>query len=123
MEGVLNKMIILSNENKDLQKTKEEKQREQIDLVKNYLGVYHDEDDALIRGLLNASKKYILDYTGLTEQQYMENEDSLKMVLFLLVSQFYDNRSMQSSQLKENTAIDNILNLYRNNLVGEEVNN
>ena len=53
----------------------------------------------------------------------MENEDSLKMVLFLLVSQFYDNRSMQSSQLKENTAIDNILNLYRNNLVGEEVNN
>ena len=35
-------MIILSNENKDLQKTKEEKQREQIDLVKNYLGVYHD---------------------------------------------------------------------------------
>lgn len=116
-------MIILSNENKDLQKTKEEKQREQIDLVKNYLGVYHDEDDALIRGLLNASKKYILDYTGLTEQQYMENEDSLKMVLFLLVSQFYDNRSMQSSQLKENTAIDNILNLYRNNLVGEEVNN
>lgn len=112
-----------SDRNQKLQKLKEEKQREEIDLVKQYLGIYHDEDNALIRGLISASKKYILDYTGLTEQQYMEHEGSLTVVLFMLVSQYYDNRSMQSLQLKENIAIDNILNLYRNNLVGEDVSN
>ena len=100
-----------------------QQQEEELNAVKNYLSVYHDEDDNLIKSLILASKKYILDYTGLTEEQYTTHENSLKVALYMLVSQFYDNRSMQSSQLKENSAIDSILGLYRSNLVPEEVNN
>lgn len=96
---------------------------EEFDNIKNYLNVYHDEDDKLIRTLITASYNYILNYTGLTDEEFLKYSDSLKVALFMLVSQYYDSRGVESSQTKQNNAIDSILNLYRSNLAPEEVNN
>ena len=89
----------------------------EIDLneLKEFLNVYDDSDDILIKSLVNAGKQYIKDYTGLTEEEMIEKKDSLKIALFLIVSEMYENRGQQSLQNKRNTMLTSILDMHCKN--------
>lgn len=83
--------------------------------LKEFLNVYDDSEDILIKSLVNAGKQYIKDYTGLTDEEMIEKKDSLKIALFLIVSEMYDNRGQQSLQNKRNTMLTSILDMYSKN--------
>lgn len=89
----------------------------EVDLneLKEFLNIYDDADDTLLKSLTLAGKQYIKDYTGLTEEEMIEKKESLKIALFLIVSDLYDNRGQQSLQNKRNTMLTSILDMYCKN--------
>lgn len=111
MEGI-NKFF-----RRDNSKPTIEKEKFEIDLneLKEFLNVYDDSDDTLIKSLINAGIQYIKDYTGLTEEEMLEKKESLKIALFLIVSEMYDNRGQQSLQNKRNTMLTSILDMHCKN--------
>lgn len=94
-----------------------EKEKFEVDLdeLKDFLNVYDNSDDTLIKSLIGAGIQYIKDYTGLTEEEMIEKKESLKIALFLIVSETYDNRGQQSLQNKRNTMLTSILDMYCKN--------
>lgn len=86
----------------------------EIDLneLKEFLNIYDDSDDILIKSLVNAGKQYIKDYTGLSEKEMVAKKDGLKVALFLIVSDLYDNRGQQNLQYKRNLMLTSILDMY-----------
>ena len=94
-----------------------EKEKFEIDLdeLKEFLNIFDNSDDILIKSLVNAGKQYIKDYTGLTEEEMLEKKESLKIALFLIVSDLYDNRGQESLQNKRNTMLTSILDMYCKN--------
>ena len=94
-----------------------EKEKFEIDLdeLKEFLNVYDNSDDTLIKYLISAGIHYIKDYTGLTEEEMLGKKDSLKIALFLIVSDLYDNRGQQSLQNNRNTMVTSILDMYCKN--------
>lgn len=85
--------------------------------LKNYLNIMHDEDNALIQSILHGAKSYIRSYTGLSTEELDEYED-LSIVLYVIASESYDNRSMQIDKTaKANPLIENMLNIHSVNLL------
>lgn len=93
----------------------EEKFEIDLDELKEFLNIFDNSDDILIKSLVNAGKQYIKDYTGLTEEEMLEKKESLKIALFLIVSDLYDNRGQESLQNKRNTMLTSILDMYCKN--------
>ena len=89
----------------------------EVDLneLKEFLNIYDDADYTLLKSLTLAGKQYIKDYTGLTEEEMIEKKESLKIALFLIISDLYDNRGQQSLQNKRNTMLTSILDMYCKN--------
>jgi hypothetical protein len=87
-----------------------------IDDVKNYLHVYHSEDDKLIEAILVASKAFVRNYTGLSTEQLDISED-LSMAVFILSAELYDNRVYTVENTNINPAIQAILNMHSVNLL------
>jgi N12 class adenine-specific DNA methylase len=87
-----------------------------IDDIKNYLHVYHSEDDKLIEAILVASKAFVRNYTGLQPEQLDISED-LSMAVFILSSELYDNRVYTVENTNINPAIQAILNMHSVNLL------
>lgn len=83
-----------------------------IDELKEFINVYHSDDDMLISSLANFAVNHIKDYTGLTIEQIQEKRDSLKIALFLIVADLYDNRGQQSLQYKTSLMLQSILDMY-----------
>lgn len=84
--------------------------------IKNYLHVYHDEDDNLITAILIASKSFVKNYTGLTASSLNISED-LSMAVFILASELYDNRSYTVDNSNVNPVIQTILDMHSINLL------
>lgn len=110
-EGIL-KLFQMDNSTPTMKK---EKFEIDLDELKEFLNIFDNSDDILIKSLVNAGKQYIKDYTGLTEEEMLEKKDSLKIALFLIVSDLYDNRGQQSLQNKRNTMLTSILDMYCKN--------
>jgi hypothetical protein len=87
-----------------------------IDDIKNYLHVYHAEDDKLIEAILVASKAFVKNYTGLPIEQLDISED-LSMAVFILSAELYDNRVYTVENTSVNPAIQAILNMHSVNLL------
>lgn len=83
-----------------------------IQELKEFLNIFHDDDDKLINSFVNFANNYIKDYTGLTFEQIEEKKESLKVALFLIVSDLYDNRGQQNLQYKRNMMLSSILDMY-----------
>ena len=83
-----------------------------IQELKEFLNIFHDDDDKLINLFVNFANNYIKDYTGLTFEQIEEKKESLKVALFLIVSDLYDNRGQQNLQYKRNMMLSSILDMY-----------
>jgi uncharacterized phage protein (predicted DNA packaging) len=85
--------------------------------LKNYLNVLHDEDDRLIRSILVGAKTYVKSYTGLSTEE-LDNYEDLSLALFVIAAESYDNRSMQMDKTsKANPLVDSILALHSVNLL------
>ena len=86
-----------------------------LEEIKNYLNVYHNEDDLLIQSLAEMSIEYIKDYTALTDEQIQAKMNSLKVAIMIICSDAYDNRGQTTLQHKQNLLLTSILNLHSKN--------
>lgn len=84
--------------------------------IKNYLHVYHNEDDNLISAILVASKAFVKNYTGLPNEK-LDISDDLSMAVFILASELYDNRSYVVDSTNVNPVIQTILDMHSINLL------
>lgn len=84
--------------------------------IKDYLHVYHTEDDQLITAILTASKSFVKNYTGLTNEG-LDAKDDLTMAIFILSSELYDNRVYTVENTNVNPVIEAILNMHSVNLL------
>ena len=84
--------------------------------IKDYLHVYHTEDDQLISAILIASKSFVKNYTGLTNET-LDTKDDLSMAVFILASELYDNRVYTVENNNVNPVIEAILNMHSVNLL------
>lgn len=87
-----------------------------ISEIKNYLHVYHDEDNTLITSILVAAKAFVTGFTGLSAEMQDQLED-LSMAVFIIASELYDNRSYTVDKDTVNPVIKSILNMYSVNLL------
>jgi uncharacterized phage protein (predicted DNA packaging) len=87
-----------------------------ISNIKEYLHVYHDEDDTLISAILIASKSFVRNYTGLSSES-LDAKDDLSMAVFILASELYDNRVYSVENTNVNPVIQAILNMHSVNLL------
>ncbi len=86
-----------------------------INELKEYANVEHDLDDKLFN-MISAAKSYIKSYTGLTLEQIDDKED-LTIALMTLTNEMYDNRVFIVQDIKLNTFISSILDMYSVNLL------
>ncbi len=84
-----------------------------VDDLKEYLMI--DDANELVVMLVNA-KAYIRSYTGLTVEE-MDTHEDLVHVVYVLVSDMYDNRALMVSKNYANRMVESILNLYSTNLL------
>lgn len=84
--------------------------------LKNYLHVYHDEDNNLITAILAASKAFVKNYTGLSNDNLDISED-LSMAVFILATELYDNRTYTVDNASVNPVIQSILEMHSINLL------
>jgi N12 class adenine-specific DNA methylase len=84
--------------------------------VKNYLHVYHGDDDNLISAILTASKAFVKNYTGLSSENLDISHD-LSMVVFILATELYDNRSYTVDNASVNPVVQTILDMHSINLL------
>ena len=86
-----------------------------LEEIKNYLNVYHNEDDLLIQSLAEMSIEYIKDYTALNDEEIEAKMNSLKVAIMIICSDAYDNRGQTTLQHKQNLLLTSILNLHSKN--------
>lgn len=84
--------------------------------IKNYLHVYHTEDDTILEAILVASKAFVRNYTGLSPETLDTYED-LSIAVFILAAELYDNRVYTVDNSNVNPAIQAILNMHSVNLL------
>ena len=84
--------------------------------VKNYLHVYHDEDDKLLTAILQAAKSFVRNYTGLSGEK-LNISDDLSVAVFILSAELYDNRVYTMDNTDVNPVIQTILDMHSVNLL------
>jgi uncharacterized phage protein (predicted DNA packaging) len=84
--------------------------------LKQYLHVYHDEDDKLISAILIAAKSFVKSYTGLSAEN-MDLSEDLSIAVLIIASDLYDNRVYAVEHNKVNPAIKTILDMHSVNLL------
>ena len=75
-----------------------------------------DANDSLLTPIMDAATKYILDYTGMTEDELDDHED-LYTAFMVLCQDMYDNRAMYVDKNTVNRVVDSILFRHRKNFV------
>ena len=80
--------------------------------LKAHLKIDGNEEDVLIKSYLNLAKKYVLSYTGLTEEQ-ASLKDDLTFAVLALAGDFYENRiNSVTVQNRENPIVKSILSMH-----------
>lgn len=75
-----------------------------------------DNTELQLKNLLNIAKEYIKSYTGMTAEEMDEHED-IVIVIYILVQDMYDNRTLYVDKTNLNKTVENILNMYSRNLI------
>lgn len=75
-----------------------------------------DETDQILIPMMAAAKQFIMDYTGLSEDELDDHED-FYIAYMVLVQDMYDNRSMYVEKANINHVVDSILFRHRINFV------
>lgn len=72
------------------------------------------EDEALLQTLLNISKTFIVKYTG---RENLDDFPDFVIVVYLLVQDMYDNRTMYVDKGEFNQTVQTILGMHSVNLL------
>ncbi len=75
-----------------------------------------NDDTALLSTLLSVSKEFISSYTGRTLEQ-IDTFESFVIVVFVLVQDMWDNRTLYVDKDKLNTVVETILGMHSINLL------
>lgn len=73
-------------------------------------------DNAFISQAIEAAKAYIRSYTGLDNTSIDEHEDFV-IVVYILVQDMYDNRSLYTDSKSLNNTVETILGMHSVNLL------
>lgn len=90
-----------------------------LTFAKEYLRQDGSDDDKLIQMLVDASKNYVVNYTGLSLEELEQHEDVCIAVL-VLIAEFYDNRTISINDklnLRVNTMLESLLGRHSVNLI------
>ena len=90
-----------------------------VPFVKEYLRQDGDEDDKLIRAILEGAKDYIVKYTGQSIEQ-LEGSEDLVIAVLVLCAEFYDNRTISVNDrlnLRVNMMLESLIGRYSVNLI------
>lgn len=60
--------------------------------IKNYLRVDHDEDDALIEGMVRASEKICMDIIRTDDRGVLEQDENAKTAVLYAAAYLYEHR-------------------------------
>lgn len=90
-----------------------------IQMVKDYLRIDHDDDDEFLNIILVSSRSYIQAYLNIKFEEFEETPDEFTIACLALCSHWYENRQVQQESngkgLKElNYIFAGILDIYRN---------
>ena len=86
--------------------------------IANYirLSEISEDDQNYLTTLINISKDYILNYTGIAEDD-LDNYTDLIIVVFVLCQDMYDTRAMYVDNSNLNKVVETILGMHQNNLL------
>jgi len=73
-------------------------------------------DNAFLEQAIEAAKAYIRSYTGLDNDRIDEHEDFV-IVVYVLVQDMYDNRSLYTEGKALNNTVETILGMHSVNLL------
>lgn len=76
--------------------------------------VHIDPEDPLIPSMVSAAASFVKGYTGLTDEELEEHED-ITIAVMVLVSDMYDQRSIQVSADNINWTAQSILSMHATN--------
>lgn len=75
-----------------------------------------EDEQNYLTTLINISKSYILNYTGIDEDN-LDNYADLIIVVFVLCQDMYDNRTMYVDNSNLNKVVETILGMHQRNLL------
>ena len=75
-----------------------------------------EDDLRFISQAMEAAKAYIRSYTGLNNDRIDEHEDFV-IVVYVLVQDMYDNRSLYTDSKSLNNTVETILGMHSVNLL------
>lgn len=75
-----------------------------------------DTDINTLNNLINISKKFISNYTGLTAEQ-LDNHQDFVIVVFILCQDMWDNRTLYVDNSNLNKVVETILGMHSVNLL------
>ena len=85
-----------------------------LDTVKNYLRIDHNEDDSLLSLMIDAAKSYIQSYLNKKFDEFEEIPDEFTIACLALIAHWYENREIQTNMSNELSYIfSGILDMYR----------
>lgn len=87
-----------------------------VNMVKNYLRVDTDADDALLAVILPAAKRFCAQYTGLTIAD-LDNYEDMPLAVLAVCSDMYDVRQVTLANSQINPTTAQILGTYSTNLL------
>lgn len=65
---------------------------------------------------LESANDFVKNYTGLTDEE-IDNKPSIVPLIYVLVAEYYENRTFTVSNEKVNAVISSTLDMYRKNLL------
>ena len=94
-------------------KISEIQKKDVIDFIRLEEGTYSDNT---LTAVMAAAKAYILEQTGLTEQE-ADTKDDLYIAYMVLCQDMHDNRAMYVDKDNVNKVVDSILYMHSKNLL------
>lgn len=79
---------------------------ENLNLVKQYLRIDYDDDDDILKIIVQASKEYIIDAIGYFDIEIAQ----MKILLFAICADMYEERAMTiTKKVEKNYIVKNII--------------
>lgn len=86
------------------------------DLAEYLKLVEYEDEISTLNNMLNIAKNFIANYTGRTLED-LDNFNDLVSVVFVLVQDMYDNRSLYVDKSTLNNVVETALGLHQINLL------
>ena len=61
--------------------------------VKDYLRIDHNDEDKMLRDLMQTSRKLCMDVGRMSEERFAKNEETTRLAMLYTISYLYENRN------------------------------